>query len=398
MSFLEYLGVAPTLPGFAARLIRALPEDERELWRFDADRNSLKRRDGDMEINLQNMFLEYRSGGVFSRRDLVRKYVDLAVTRSREVPALWIAAMKNVIPVARSEFAEVTLEIKRRAKGEHHESLALPLAGDLRIRLVYDFGNFVTYIQPEQLQTWGKTPSEVLEQALANLGRLERPTWIDSGRGFQQLSSPESYGESMFQLPSVVAALPFAADAVLMPCNRGILLAADGKSETAMRAMLEEALRCLHQEPWPMSAARLAWNGEAWHSIAAPESLSAQAHDTEVLNSAQNYEAQREALDELHASTGRDVYTAAFGIIKRNEHLESYCTWTKGVETMLPVTDCVAFVRELEGEDFLMVPWHDALEICASHLQATAEQPTRWLVASFPDDAEWRALSERALK
>ena len=43
MSFLEYLGVPPKLPAFAARLLRALPEDERGLWRFDADRSALVR-------------------------------------------------------------------------------------------------------------------------------------------------------------------------------------------------------------------------------------------------------------------------------------------------------------------------------------------------------------------
>jgi hypothetical protein len=396
MRLLEYLGMAPTLPGFAARLIRALPEDERAMWSFDADTSALKRREGDMEINLQNMFLEYRSGGVFNRGDLVRKYADIATAQAREVPALWVAAMRNVFPVVRSEFAEVTLELKRRESGEAFEPLVLPLAGDLRVRLVYDFGNYVTYLSPEQLRTWGKAPADVLEHALANLGRLQRPTWIDSGRGFRQLHSSVSYGESMFLLESVVSALPFAADAVLMPCNRGILLAADGKSRAGVEAMLDEALRCLQQEPWPISSVMLSRGASGWELRDPPGGLEQKAHDVDVVNRAQNYAAQKDALDALHERTGRDVYVAGFRIVRREGGALSFCSWTRGVEALLPVADSVVLMRDLEGKDSLMVPWKDVAEICGARLRATIERPARFLVTSFPEEDEWRALSARA--
>jgi hypothetical protein len=52
---------------------------------------------------------------------------------------------------------------------------------------------------------------------------------------------------------------------------------------------------------------------------------------------------------------------------------------------------------EGESSGHIRVPWADVLAICGNRLSATAEQPERFLVDSFPDDNEWAALSERAL-
>jgi hypothetical protein len=380
----------------AERILRALPAEERELWRFDPDRSALRRVEGDSEVNLHNLFLEYRASRRSARAGLVRKYADLATSMLSEIPALWIGAMKNVIPVVRSEFTDITLEIKSRELGKEFESLSLPLAGDLRIRLVYDFGSFVGHLRPENLATWGRTAEEVRQQAVANLARLEPPTWVDSGEGFHRLDSPDSYAESMFQLGSVVDALPFAADAVLLPCNRGILLAADGKSEASLDAMLREGFRCLHEEPWGISGTMIKRGPEGWDVATPPVSLAPLAHDLAVLNAGHDYHAQREALDSLHERIGRDVYTAEYSLIKRDDRLQSYCTWTKGVETLLPVADSVALMRDVESEDFLFASWQDVVEVAGARLQATPERPTRFLVTSFPDDHEWQALSNRA--
>jgi hypothetical protein len=253
LSLLEYLGLKPTLPRFAARVLKAMPPELAAEWSLDLERGVLVRPGGG-EMSLKNMFSEYCATRVSRRAELIQKYASIAGSHLEEIPDLWVAAAKNVYPVVRSLFADMTLEIKSRMLDPPYLPVVIPFAGDLGLRLVYDFGSYLGYLKQDQLDTWGKTASEVLERGIANLAQLETPQWVDSGRGFFQLASPMSLGESMLLLDSVLRALPFAPHAVLMPCNRGVLLAADSRSEAAIGAMLSEAERCL-EEAWPMSSA-----------------------------------------------------------------------------------------------------------------------------------------------
>jgi len=398
MSLLEYFGVKPTPESFARRLLRALPRDDGQ-WDFDPERHLL-RHPGGMEISLQNMFLEYRGAPVSQRGALIRKYADLAVVQSREIPGLWAAASRNVYPVLRSQFVDTIIEIRSRAGEAKFDPVALPLAADLRIRLVYDFGNFVSYVREEQLKTWARSAEEVLPHALANLGRLQTPEWIDSERGFLRLSSPDSYGESMLQLDSVLAALPFAAHAALMPCNRGILLAADGRSEAALEAMLDEALRCTMHEPWPMSGAVLRRGAQGgWESLPVPDALEPRARSLARMHASENYSVQKDELDAFHQACGRDVFVASYGLLGTATDLRSYCTWAEGVVSLLPETDWVAVIRTNEkGEpgEHLRVDWADLFDVVGARLASTTEAPPRFLVDSFPSEDEWRALAARS--
>lgn len=392
MRLFDYLLPRPKLSRFATRLLAALPADQRAEWVFDSDRGLLKHPDGS-QVSLQNMFTEYRASTVFGRGALVRKYAELAQAQSAVIPALWPAAMNNIIPVVRSEFLECTVEIQSRAEGVTRDPVVLPLAGDLRVRLVYDFGNYFTFIRSEHLTTWGKSPARVLEQALANLGRLETPSWTDDGRGVLRLNSPMSYAESMMQLRGVIALLPFADHALVMPCSRGILLAADGRSDAAILTMLNEATRCLQHEPWPMSGCMLRRHGDGWEQVAPPRSAQRLSHSLGQQHLADVYAAQKEALEALHEQAPQELFVATFALHDSDGDWQSYCVWSEDVPTLLPVTDWVAMVPEAEHAAILRVDWSDLVNICGARLRATDEHPARFLVTSFPDPGEWQALS-----
>jgi hypothetical protein len=236
-----------------------------------------------------------------------------------------------------------------------------------------------------------------MAQALANLGRLEKPTWVEQDAGFHRLVSPMSYGESMLQLESVVAALPFAQHAVFLPCSRGILLAADARSEAAVIALLREGLRCLQEEPWPMSSTVCRRGPDGWEAVEPALGARPLAHMLELQVMSLNYSAQKEALEAWHEAAGEDAYVAEFTVLGNDDEWTSYCVWTQGVKTLLPVTDWVALVPSDEDAEFLRVPWDQVVAKCASLLRATPESPARYLVDSFPTPGEWEALRQVAL-
>jgi len=295
----------------------------------------------------------------------------------------------------RSEFVDSTIEIKSRV-GEPYVPFALPFAGDLRLRLMYDFGSYLGYIKQEKLETWGQPAQAVLERAIANLGQLEAPEWVDSGRGFFQLASPMSFGESMLLLDSVVRQLPFAPHAVLMPCNRGVLLAADSRSEDSIGAMLQEAERCL-QDAWPMSALMCRRSESGWVEFEPPAVHANLAHGLAIRHMAESYAAQKEALDALHESRGEDIYVAEYTVILIDEQWSSYCVWAQGVRALLPMADEIAVLPDGDASGHIRVPWADVVSLCGHRMAATRDNPPRFRVESFPDAAEWSALLEHAL-
>lgn len=200
----------------------------------------------------------------------------------------------------------------------------------------------------------------------------------------------------MLLLDSVVRTLPFAPHAVLMPCNRGVLLAADGRSIQSIGAMLQEAERCL-QEAWPMSSVMCKRGENGWVEVDPPQEHARLAHGLAIRHLAENYSAQKEALDAWHASRSDDVYVAEFTVIRVDEQWQSYCVWTQGVHSYLPIADWVALLPEGESSQHIRVPWPQVVAICGDRLVATTDNPPRFQVDSFPDDTEWLALKEHAL-
>jgi len=388
---LELLGFKPTIKGFAARLMRALPKEDGD-WTLDLENQSLRHPRG-VEINFINLFLEYSRSPFLARKGLMEKYASIALATTREIPDLWVEAAPNLYPTLRSEFVDSTIEIRRRGSdAPRDDSVVFPFAGDLRVRLMYDFGSSLTYVRSEKLNTWGQPAEAVLERAKANLGRLDPPQWADLGQGVFQLRSEQSFEESFLQLDSVVRRLPFADNAVFMPCNRGILLAADGRSEEALEAMLSQAERMMLEAPWFMSSTMCRRGDQGWEVVAPPKSGANLARGMELRNLAEFYSSQKDALEPWLQQRGDDVYVCDFTVLKVRGQWQSYCVWGQGVRALLPVTDWVAVTS---GGAHIQVNWQDVLDICGPRLQPTSESPPRFRVDSFPDAAELERLTAR---
>ncbi len=110
---LELLGFKPSLDGFVARLLHALPRQQAQEWTYDKSAVTLANTEGS-QVSLTNMFLEYRTAKALARGDLIRKYVDTIGSIGREIPQLWVAAARNLIAVVRSCHVRTTTEIGSR--------------------------------------------------------------------------------------------------------------------------------------------------------------------------------------------------------------------------------------------------------------------------------------------
>lgn len=317
-----------------------------------------------------------------------------------DIPKLWTLARASIYPALRSRYTTTTLAIDGRNGGTPLPPMVQrPWLDDLILLLIYDFGQHMNYVPEALAESWGASREEIWGYALHNLKTLPRPLWEAVGHGLFRVVSQVAYEETFLLLDEVRSRLKFAGHAVFAVPNRGVLLAADSRDATAVRALIAEARRQLQQAPWPLSGSLLEHTRAGWQRCAFSGPLAAAAHCLETVSLSYSYRDQKSALDKLYERTGADLFVATFALrdsTEDPEHVRSYCVWTEGVESLLPKTDHLIFNRDAGGLHpvRLAVPWSTFERLCGHYLESTTEAPERYRVRGFPNEADWAAVKD----
>jgi hypothetical protein len=362
MGWRDLLGLRPRIEDFAGLLIRRASNDRSgATWTYDHSEKSL-RSSGGAQINLVNIHLEYANASRARRGELLDKYLSMLTSSDREPPKLWSLAAEGIILAVRSKYDFMVPSIAGRAKPTSlNKGVTWPFVGDLCLRLLYDFGPSMAHVGEELLATWGQDEGAVRNQALKNLNSLQRPVWSPLEGGVYKLVSEVAYEESFLLIDGVVNQLSFAQSAVFMPLSRGVLLAADGRSEESLSAMLQTAFSALQNNPWPMSGTMLTRDNGHWSEFKTKGLTAQRARAVAALNLASIYKDQQEVLEKHFEKIGEDIFVATFNLRQRGDDIAgiySWSVWTEGVLTLLPRTDVVIFGRGAEAaRESLIVKW-----------------------------------------
>ena len=395
MSFLEFFGFVPSLSTFVSRLKQRLEEATDQVWTWEQHRGVLRRADPEYEIAVQNSYCEYRNAPRAARTGLLDKYVQIATAKSRNTPALWTLAARGIFPTVRSRHDFLVYRIEARMHDAPvMNTVARPITDHLEMRLVWDAGPSMAIIRREEIETWGQTEAAVWEIALGNLRALPKPTWVETeSRGVFRLESEAGYEESHLLADRAIDALPFSSSAVLGVPNRGVLLAADGRDREAVLSLLEHIERSYGDRAWPLSLFPVERAANGWRTCASEDPAIADTlRRLARIDTAQLYADQKAALERLHEATDTDIFVATVQLTRRSESgpVESWCTWTEGVDTLIPETDLIAMLKpDVEG---LLLPADIVRARFGSLMEATEEFPPRWRVREFPSTDVWAEL------
>jgi hypothetical protein len=398
MSWRELLGLPPTRESFARDLIDQARRAGAADWRYDAREAVLTNgRNTAQRVNLANIFLEYRRAHRKMRPGLLRKYLAL-LTRSAEVPKLWTLAAGGIYPALRSRYGTMTVEIESRDSAKPFPPpVRQPWAEDVVKVLLYDFGPHMSLVSEHIADIWGAPREEIWARALSNLRSLARPRWEPLDSGVFRLVSEVAYEETFLLVDEVIDSLSFGAQAVFTIPNRGVLLAADSCNPAAVNAIIAESRSQMESGPWPLSGLIFERKSNGWRRYDPPKEIVPAAHALRTLDLARTYHEQKAALDKLHQRTGTDVFVASFAVSSHKEtpdQFQSWCTWSSGVDSLLPKTEKVVLnpAPTSSKPDLLLVPWDTLEHHCGQYLKSTAEDPPRYRVSAFPSAREWQAL------
>lgn len=395
MGWRSWLGLAPSREEFASSLARQAAARGSTGWQFNGVEGVLSHPGSGQKFFVQNSWLEYSGATRVARRALMEKYLSLMLIEDNEVPELWAAAAKNLYGCLRSRYQMLSHEIEQRYEpGGLPRPLTRSWRGDVDIVLMYDFGPYLSQVTAEKAETWGETADAIFERAQANLAALPKPGWDDVGDGVFQIVSEVSFEESFALVADVWKTVPVKGDPVIALPNRGVLLATGADVPDGLTQLIAKAQRSIQEKPWPLSALLLRRVHGVWQPLELDARLAPAARTYAIVSDALMYSEQQRALEKCFEHQGMDVYVGKFDLMRAGadtNELRSWCSWTEGVDSLLPETDVVVLGRKDHAHKPIVVPWADMARICKHHLQRTADDPPRFRVTSFPE-AEWPQL------
>jgi hypothetical protein len=105
------------------------------------------------------------------------------------------------------------------------------------------------------------------------------------------------------------------------------------------------------------------------------------------------YFEQKKLLDAVHQEQGIGIFVASFSAVqKKDGEVFSYCVWGQCVDSLLPVTDKVAFIQHGREPPVALGEWARVMEIVGELMESTEDYPLRYRVREFPNGVVLEAI------
>jgi hypothetical protein len=401
MGLFDRLFGPPAKDKFAALMADAIrAAGEPAGLRYDANEFRLTAESGPGNfLQLQNAYAEYCAAPSDGREAVVRRYVRIWFSYRKAVPDEFADVRPDLLPGvrARSTFELTPLRLRAQGDGETVWPYRV-LAGHLGVGVVYDLPESMSQVQQERLDKWGITLDEALATAGDNLRRVSGGDFEQPAPGVWLSPWRDNYDASRLVLPDLLARYEVRGDLVAAVPNRDVLILTGSEDEAGLRflfAQIEEHM----EKPRPLSALPVRLDGQTWLPYRPdPDGELFQRFRLLHLKSlGQDYADQAEALKALHEKTVEDVFVASFSGVQRGGAVLSYCVWSEGVESLLPRTDEVFFVRPTEGGEGKVAArgnWDRVMQVVGDLARPCGLYPERYRVRDFPTPAQLAEIND----
>lgn len=355
--------------------------------------------DESLQVNLANTYREYLAAPSAERRNIVSRFIRSWIEGRKGVPDEFEDAAYDLLPGVRSRSTYELLKLQMKGQGDTGFRWPYRVVADhYGAGLVYDLPHAMSQINGQQLTRWGVDFDEAMDVAVDNLRKISKQGFARLAPGVWRSAWRDNYDPSRLLLVDLIAAHEVDGDPVVMVPNRDTLLLTGSEDEVGlgiMAAAAEEAV----QQPRPIHAMPMRLEFGSWTPFLPPKELPAYLRFKQLaINSlGQDYEEQRALLTAIHEKRGEDVFVASYSAMRntRTGDLASFCTWTRGVDSLLPRTDLVHLI-DLERPDgqkvVASVSWERVEEIAGDLLEPLGIYPERHRARYFPTEDQIMAI------
>lgn len=382
----------PSLKKFAQELMaHAQRNSFAHPMHFDADHaRILIGANGDQIVNLANLYKQYCDAARADRPRVLEMCMSLL--RDTSPPERFEDARANVLPAIRARSYAESLRLSSRLAGTALSGTsAAPLGDDVVTMLVVDDADSMSIVTAAQLDAWGVSFAEAVDAALDNLRAIPGGGFARGPDGVMVGDWNDAYDSSRLLLPDLVHRAGIGDPVAMIPTRDSILLAPAG-DRRALLAMLALANTAREEQGRTVSAAMYHFrNSSAEPYTPDDEDVARGLAQLRQRYLAEDYADQKTLLDDLHDKHDIDLFVASLMLVRDNHAREEFslCTWSEGVDALLPKSDRIALVRfkeQGEAQRAGMYDW-DTVSAVAGHLMTPEPDtyPIRYRVRQLPD-------------
>lgn len=396
MGFLSKLFRPPAKETFARAVVDALREDGvTDPISFDERAFALRIGDGITSrlLHLGSLHGRFQQEQPQDRGEIVRAFVRRC--RDGGAPKSFRDAQQRLLPHVRGRSDFSFSNLTARADGRPRDDRPFRLlTEEIGIGLMLDDGEMRRGVDHAQLASWGVAEDEALRVALDNLRARTDPQFEQQAAGVWVSAWRDGYDATRILVPDILADLPVRGRPVIIVPHPN-LLAVTGDSDPAGLVAIARLAASAFDDPQPISVTPLLRDGDAWqelhldddHPAAAALALARLRLDV------QHYDRQQELLAAEALRDGDETFIAPF-IGTRDRQTGAYfshCPWSEGVRQSLPRTDRVGFIAADRGPRGF-ADWVDVLRVMGPAIKPTNDYPPRYIVDTFPTEAQLRDM------
>lgn len=387
---------------FAKKIMRAVaaaggPAD----FIYDHETFTLKRKD--QVAFLGNAYDQYRQAERVRRQTVLNNYVATFAHLNIADDLSFAAVESQISAVVRERSFLATLDgpgwgLDRKVDGSAipvHE----PISAWFSRALVIDFPTHVMLVNQQHLKDWNLTFDEAFAIGLKKLRDCSLPKFRQEG-SYYVGTWDDDYDSSRVLLPSIFDDLPLDGDPVVLLPNRVTLLVAGENDHSGIRTILAKAEQIVVERAKPQNPSPLVVrNGEVADFEVGQESpIFHEVQRAKKVAALSTYQGQKANLDSFYEKSGKDLFVASYTLQQKpSGEYSSQSVWSRGVATLLPETDFVAFYDDdlPEKEQIIgQVPWSRVVAVLGDLMLDTKMFPPRYYVSKFPTRSQLAELSQ----
>lgn len=335
------------------------------------------------------------------QRGAVTRYFLSSFLERPERPAKFEEAAPHLLLGVRDSWMFEALRLESSLKDmKAPPPSGFALGSRLWLAAFLDYPTSTSLISTSDLDDWGVSFEQCMEPALENLVARSKEGLVEVAEGIYHSPWQDCYDPARLYCPRILGPLRLKGDPVAIVPNWNQLIVTGSDDLEGLTASILYAGKIIDEEPRPISAMPIVRRGSAWVDFVLPKGHPVEPllRKRRVLELDQIYRDQAALLEKVHEKEGADVYVARHNGSRhdKDDDHDSYSVWSKGVATLLPQTERVAFFDPDQPESrevIARVDWDIVRLLCGPLMKDAASSPPRFLVDSFPTAAQFEAMA-----
>ena len=392
----------PTPDEFASQLILAIYDSRPDLNpRYDKEEFRIIDDSENRQTNLTNVYQEHCRLDASDRPSHLKMLAAIFADVGGDIAETYEEAREHLRPKIWNRATFEEMELHRRIKGgvQRCEIPLYPLGEHLYSSIVYDLPTAMRSVSMTDLERWGVTIYQAIEDACQNLE--EAPSTIGKiGDGLYMAITGDNYDSARVLLIERLQSLEVQGDLIAIVPQRDRLMFCGSDDVESMSLMLDMTTEALKDEIRPLSPIPLRLVDGEWVDWMPDEDHPLFNRFAEMRNwfLGSLYAAQKEPLEKLYEQQNDDVFVASFSGIRQKDtnKVLSYCVWGEGVDSLLPETDLVMLPTETDLA--AMGEWSTVRIAAGALIQPVPDlYPRRYRVREFPSQLQLEEIGKISL-